>query len=210
MTRRALLVGSATGGLVGVDTDVALLQDELGRRGFDAVRVLAGTDATRAGILDGLRRLISETQGGDDVVVAYSGHGARVPFAHPDARLAAGQGGYLHFVVPTDFAQSTTTDFRGVLAGELSQVPMRPLAARALVGLLRHFLETPVNEVNAPSIAKDRGIHVREVRSAEPHDWASLVTLTVRGQGGEIRVAGTVYGKREARIVRSTVLRNVP
>ncbi len=88
------------------------------------------------------------------------------------------------------------------VAGELSAVPMRPLSARALVGLLRHFLDTPVNEVNAPSIAKDRGIHVREVRSAEPHDWASLVTVTVRGAGGETSVAGTVYGKREARIVR--------
>jgi D-3-phosphoglycerate dehydrogenase / 2-oxoglutarate reductase len=88
------------------------------------------------------------------------------------------------------------------VAGELSSVPMRPLAARALVGLLRHFLETPVNEVNALAIAKDRGIHVREVRSVEPHDWASLVTLTVRGAAGETLVAGTVYGKREARIVR--------
>jgi D-3-phosphoglycerate dehydrogenase/(S)-sulfolactate dehydrogenase len=88
------------------------------------------------------------------------------------------------------------------VAGELSSVPMRPLAARALVGLLRHFLETPVNEVNAPAIAKDRGIHVREVRSAEPHDWASLVTLAVRGAAGETLVSGTVYGKREARIVR--------
>jgi D-3-phosphoglycerate dehydrogenase/(S)-sulfolactate dehydrogenase len=88
------------------------------------------------------------------------------------------------------------------VAGELAAVPMRPLAARALVGLLRHFLDTPVNEVNAPSIAKDRGIAVREVRSAEPHDWASLVTLRVRGQSGETVVAGTVYGKREARIVR--------
>jgi D-3-phosphoglycerate dehydrogenase/(S)-sulfolactate dehydrogenase len=88
------------------------------------------------------------------------------------------------------------------VAGELASVPMRPLTARALVGLLRHFLDTPVNEVNASAIARDRGIHVREVRSAEPHDWASLVTVTVRGGGGETSVAGTVYGKREARIVR--------
>ncbi len=88
------------------------------------------------------------------------------------------------------------------VAGELSAIPMRPLAARALVGLLRHFLHTPVNEVNAPAIARDRGIHVREVRSAEPHDFASLVTVTVRGAGGETSVAGTVYGKRDARIVR--------
>lgn len=88
------------------------------------------------------------------------------------------------------------------VSGELASIPMRPLAARALVGLLRHFLETPVNEVNAPAIARERGIHVREARSAEPHDWASLVTVTVRGAGGETSVAGTVYGKREARIVR--------
>jgi D-3-phosphoglycerate dehydrogenase/(S)-sulfolactate dehydrogenase len=56
--------------------------------------------------------------------------------------------------------------------------------------------------VNAPAIAKDRGIQVREVRSAESHDWASLLAIRVRGAGGEASVAGTVYGKREARIVR--------
>jgi (S)-sulfolactate dehydrogenase len=88
------------------------------------------------------------------------------------------------------------------VAGELSAVPMRPIAARALVGLLRHFLGTPVNDVNAPAIARDRSLAVKEVRSAEPHDYASLVTVTVRGQGGEAQVAGTVYGKREARLVR--------
>jgi D-3-phosphoglycerate dehydrogenase/(S)-sulfolactate dehydrogenase len=88
------------------------------------------------------------------------------------------------------------------VAGELGAIPMRPLTARALVGLLRQFLETPVNEVNAPAIAKDRGIAVTEVRSAEPHDYASLITVTVRGQAGAATVAGTVYGKREARIVR--------
>jgi D-3-phosphoglycerate dehydrogenase/(S)-sulfolactate dehydrogenase len=88
------------------------------------------------------------------------------------------------------------------VSGELAAIPMRPLSARALVGVLRHFLHTPVNEVNAPAIAKERGIHVREVRSAEPHDFASLVTVRLRGPGGETSVAGTVYGKRDARIVR--------
>jgi D-3-phosphoglycerate dehydrogenase/(S)-sulfolactate dehydrogenase len=88
------------------------------------------------------------------------------------------------------------------VSGELAAIPMRPIAAHALVGLLRHFLETPVNEVNAPAIARERGLHVREARSAEPHDWVSLVTVTVRGASGEATVAGTVYGKREARIVR--------
>jgi D-3-phosphoglycerate dehydrogenase/(S)-sulfolactate dehydrogenase len=87
------------------------------------------------------------------------------------------------------------------VAGEITNVPTRPLTARALVGLLRHFLETPVNEVSAPAVARERGIAVREVRSAEAHDHASLVTVRVRGQGGETSVSGTVYGKRDARVV---------
>lgn len=89
------------------------------------------------------------------------------------------------------------------IAGELGAVPLRPIAARALVGILRPFLDTPVNEVSAPAIAKERGIAVREVRAAEAHDYASLLTVRVRGKGGgEVVVAGTVYGKHEARIVR--------
>ena len=87
------------------------------------------------------------------------------------------------------------------VSGELASVPMKPLAHRALVGILRHFLDTPVNEVSAPAIAKDRGIVVREVRSAESHDYASLVTVRLKGAGGEVSAAGTVYGKRDTRVV---------
>jgi D-3-phosphoglycerate dehydrogenase/(S)-sulfolactate dehydrogenase len=88
------------------------------------------------------------------------------------------------------------------VAGELAAHPSRPLANRALVGLLRRFVETPVNDVNAPALARERGLKVTEVRSAEPLDYASLVTVRVRGPAGEAQVAGTVYGKHEARIVR--------
>ena len=88
------------------------------------------------------------------------------------------------------------------VSGELSSVPIRPLAARVLVGLLHDWLEAPANEVSAPAIARDRGLSVREVRSQEPHDYASLVTVTVKGPSGEAQVAGTVYGKRDARVVR--------
>ncbi|MBK9518884.1 MAG: phosphoglycerate dehydrogenase [Anaeromyxobacter sp.] len=88
------------------------------------------------------------------------------------------------------------------VAGELASAPTRALANRALVGLLRHVLDTPVNEVSAPSAARERGLVLREERVAEAVDYASLLTVTVRGQGGEVSVAGTVYGKSEARLVR--------
>ncbi|WP_242396144.1 phosphoglycerate dehydrogenase [Anaeromyxobacter oryzisoli] len=99
-------------------------------------------------------------------------------------------------------APSGPTEVTVEVAGELAAIPMRPLAARALVGLLRHFLDAPLNDVSAPAVARERGVVVREVRSAETQDYASLVSVTLRGQGGEAQVAGTVYGKRDARIVR--------
>src|SRR5512133_3147061 len=88
------------------------------------------------------------------------------------------------------------------VAGELASSPTRPLAARVLVGLLRGFLDVPVNEVNAAAVARERGIALREIRSEGPQDYASLVSVTLRGQGTEVRVGGTVYGKRDPRIVR--------
>ncbi|HET6440618.1 MAG TPA: phosphoglycerate dehydrogenase [Anaeromyxobacter sp.] len=99
-------------------------------------------------------------------------------------------------------APASPTEITLEVAGELSALPSRPLANRALVGLLKHFTETPVNEVNAPAIARERGLSVKEVRTAEPLDYASLVTIRVGGPSGEVQVAGTVYGKHEARIVR--------
>jgi D-3-phosphoglycerate dehydrogenase/(S)-sulfolactate dehydrogenase len=93
------------------------------------------------------------------------------------------------------------------LAGELAEAPARPLSNRVLAGLLRGALETPVNAVSAPAVARERGLVLKEATTAEPHDYVSLLTVTVRGTGGEAVVAGTVYGRQEARIVRLNAFR---
>ncbi|HVP66909.1 MAG TPA: phosphoglycerate dehydrogenase [Anaeromyxobacteraceae bacterium] len=87
-------------------------------------------------------------------------------------------------------------------AGELAEAPQRPITAAVLRGLLSHFEASPVNEVNAPAMAKDRGIAVREERTAGAQDYVSLLTVSVRGEGTEAVVAGTVFGRSDARIVR--------
>ncbi len=88
------------------------------------------------------------------------------------------------------------------LGGELAAAPGRPLASRVLVGLLRHALDVPANEVSAPAIARERGITLHEERIDGPQDYAGLLTVAVRGPGGEATVAGTVYGRSDARVVR--------
>jgi (S)-sulfolactate dehydrogenase len=82
----------------------------------------------------------------------------------------------------------------------LQLAPYLPLAEK-LGSLAAQLAPQGPAEVTV-EVAGERGIHVREARSAEPHDWVSLVTVTVRGASGETSVAGTVYGRREARIVR--------
>jgi (S)-sulfolactate dehydrogenase len=87
-------------------------------------------------------------------------------------------------------------------AGDLADAPQRPITAAVLKGILSHFEAAPVNAVSAPAMARERGIAVSEEVSAGAHDWASLLTVAVRGEGGEAVAAGTVFGKREARIVQ--------
>ena len=59
MKRKALLIGSQTGSLTGVDNDVALMDNLLRPLRFD-IDTCTGKNATRAGILDRYRRLIHE------------------------------------------------------------------------------------------------------------------------------------------------------
>jgi len=87
-------------------------------------------------------------------------------------------------------------------AGDLAEAPQRPITAAVLKGILSHFEASPVNAVSAPAMARERGIAVSEERSAGAQDYASLLAVAVRGDGGEAVVAGTVFGKRDARIVR--------
>src|SRR5260221_634268 len=88
-------------------------------------------------------------------------------------------------------------------AGEVAQHPSAPLTAAVLKGVLGTFLAEPVNEVSAPALAGERGISVKEVKTSETPDFASLLSLRLRcGKSLTTEVAGTIVGKREPRLVR--------
>jgi D-3-phosphoglycerate dehydrogenase / 2-oxoglutarate reductase len=90
-----------------------------------------------------------------------------------------------------------TIEYRGEAAG--LSTPFITVAA--IKGLLTPVLEEPVNYVNAPVKAKDRGIEVREVKSQEAGDFTSLLVLRVEGGGKTGAVAGTLFHRRDPRIV---------
>jgi D-3-phosphoglycerate dehydrogenase/(S)-sulfolactate dehydrogenase len=88
-------------------------------------------------------------------------------------------------------------------AGEVAQHPSAPLTAAVLKGVLGTFLAEPVNEVSAPALARERGLSIKEVKTSDTPDFASLVTLKLRcGKQLTTDVSGTIVGKRDPRLVR--------
>ena len=87
--------------------------------------------------------------------------------------------------------------------GQMTQYDLTPLTTAMLKGLLTPILKDDVNFVNAPVIARDRGIKVSESRSETSPDFASLIKVAVRTDKGESVVSGTVFGGgRLPRLVR--------
>jgi D-3-phosphoglycerate dehydrogenase / 2-oxoglutarate reductase len=91
-----------------------------------------------------------------------------------------------------------TTEYRG----ETSEISTASINVALLKGFLTPILEETVNYVNAPVIAKERGIKVRETKSSDAGDYQSMIILRVRTDGKENYLAGTLFSRKDPRIVK--------
>jgi len=87
-------------------------------------------------------------------------------------------------------------------AGEAANLKSEPIVAAALKGLLSGFLDQQFNLVNAPYIARERGITVTETRSRDTTDYVNVLTLSVSTTESVHEVAGSVVGNRALRLTR--------
>ncbi|HET8611791.1 MAG TPA: phosphoglycerate dehydrogenase [Sphingomonas sp.] len=95
-----------------------------------------------------------------------------------------------------DAIKSVAIEVEGA-AAELNQ---KPITGAVLAGLMRVYSDT-VNMVNAPTLARERGLDVREVRHDREGDYHTLVRVTVDTDVGQRSVAGTLFGNRHPRLV---------
>jgi len=75
--------------------------------------------------------------------------------------------------------------------GELAEYDTRLLTVAALNGAFQGHTDQPVNYVNAPVVAADRGIDVVEEKRRSSRDYTNLVAVSA----DDVRVAGTTIGK---------------
>jgi D-3-phosphoglycerate dehydrogenase len=77
----------------------------------------------------------------------------------------------------------------------------KPLTASFLKGFLEKIVDIPVNLINAPFLAKEKGISVVEVRRPEGVNFKRLMKITCKSEKEEFTLAGTVMEEKFPRIV---------
>jgi D-3-phosphoglycerate dehydrogenase len=107
-----------------------------------------------------------------------------VPLCEKLGRLAQGLG--------DGSVERVSAEFRGRIASH----DTRLLGIAVLAGILSGHTEEPVNLVNAPQMAEERGIELSETTDASAEDFTELVRVRIETADGEVEVAGTSVGPR--------------
>jgi len=98
--------------------------------------------------------------------------------------------------------QETIEEIDCRFEGEIAEYDVKPIATAIVRGILAPALDLSVNYVNAPSIAKERGIKLVTSKSSESTDFTNLVTVTVRSGSKSLSVSGTILGRAAPRITK--------
>jgi D-3-phosphoglycerate dehydrogenase len=99
--------------------------------------------------------------------------------------------------------QIAGTEIRSIdveVEGAAAELNIKPITGAVLAGVMRSWSDS-VNMVNAPHLAKERGLAVREIRNEGEGDYHTLVAVTVGTSHGAKRVEGTLFGNRAPRLV---------
>lgn len=101
--------------------------------------------------------------------------------------------------------QLTEGGIRGIkvkCSGEIVEGGLKAIAAAAVKGALFSFVEGAMNFVNARLLAADRGIKIEETFSRSPQNYSNLIEVEIVAEKNSASAAGTLFSKRDARIIR--------
>jgi D-3-phosphoglycerate dehydrogenase len=111
--------------------------------------------------------------------------GPFLPLCANLGRIAAG-------LAENGSVDAVEAEYLGGIAGR----DTRLLTVQVLKGILEGKTEEPVNDVNASTLASERGIVVSEKNQPSARDFTDLVRVTVVTGGNRSRVVGTTLGNR--------------
>lgn len=216
MKQGARLVNTARGGIV--DEQALAKAIENGHLGGAAVDVFAAEPTSESPLFAlegvvvtphlGASTVEAQDKAGTTIaeMVRLALRGEFVPYAvnvsagaevsetvRPFLRLAERLGALL-----TGLAEGPISSVSCQYLGRIAESDTRVLTLAVLKGVLTPAVHEPVSFVNAPILARERGIALWETRSTVSRDYVSLVALRGETEAGEVAVAGSLVGKRDA------------
>src|SRR5919106_1219751 len=106
--------------------------------------------------------------------------------------------GSLHVQMAGALPEEVQVEYRG----DVTQYDVAPLTLAVLKGLLTPIMESGVNYVNAPLIARERGVQIVESKGERAGDFASSITVKAKNGKDNLEVEGAIFGAKHPRIVR--------
>jgi D-3-phosphoglycerate dehydrogenase len=97
-------------------------------------------------------------------------------------------------------AHGNLTEISIERSGAAADLNGKPIEAAVLAGLMRKYSDS-VNMVNAPYLARERGLDVRSIRREHEGVYHTLLRVTVSTSQGPRSVAGTLFGDAAPRLV---------
>jgi D-3-phosphoglycerate dehydrogenase len=122
--------------------------------------------------------------------------GAMPPLIAKYAELARRIGVLLSDITPGPI-KKVQVEYRGAVA----EMPLQAATLNFLIGLLQKHFEMPLNMVNTPVLAKERGISIDETKNPTPKDVASSFSAKVVTDKLTRTVTGSVFGEQLLRII---------
>jgi D-3-phosphoglycerate dehydrogenase len=148
--------------------------------------------------LEAAEILLAAIKGGPirNAVNAPSTAGAMPPAVSRYAELARCIGQLLSTITPGN-VKGVQVEYRGSIAG----MSVEPATLSFAMGLLQKHFDMPLNMVNTPVLAKERGISIDETKNTEARDVASSFSATVVTSELTRTVRGSVFGETLLRII---------
>lgn len=148
--------------------------------------------------VEAARILVDAIKGGPvkNAINAPSTSGAVPALVSHYARLARRIGSLVSTIAPGHIKE-IQVQYRGSIA----EMPISPVTLNFLIGLLQKHFEMPLNMVNTPVLAKERGISIDETKNAEAKDVASSFSAKVVTDKVTRTVTGSVFGETLLRII---------
>jgi len=148
--------------------------------------------------LEAAQQLVEALRGGEvRNAINAPGFGKALPaILRPYSELAVRIGTILSNITP-----GALNKVEVIYRGAIADLDVTPITTHLLVGLLSPYMDQPLNVINAPVLAEQRGVQVDQTTSAKVKEFSNLMEVKIVTDQTKRSATGTIFGNYFPRVV---------